>query len=143
MPRKNGSAAPSSNLREFFSRRCVTLGASGLGVIISANAVQAPLIGLASTISVRRSNHVGTVASVSTSLTATKTIAMTFFQKLFFDCLSPHRGGWDRPSTNPAGRRVCNSQLQDAREQSSRLAAGFKPGAESAAQPSGKTGCSP
>lgn len=38
-------------LREFFTKRGVTVGASGLVVIISANAVQAAPIGLAATIS--------------------------------------------------------------------------------------------
>ena len=38
-------------LREFFSKRNVTIGASGLAVLISANAVQSAPIGLAATIS--------------------------------------------------------------------------------------------
>src|SRR2546428_2967190 len=38
-------------LREFFAKRGVTVGASGLAVVISANAVQAAPIGLAVTIS--------------------------------------------------------------------------------------------
>ena len=38
-------------LREFFSKRNVTIGASGLAVLISANAVQAAPVGLAATIS--------------------------------------------------------------------------------------------
>ena len=38
-------------LREFFSKRNVTIGASGLAVLISANAVQSAPIGLAVTIS--------------------------------------------------------------------------------------------
>ena len=38
-------------LREFFAKRGVTVGASGLAVVISANAVQAAPVGLALTIS--------------------------------------------------------------------------------------------
>ena len=38
-------------LREFFSKRNVTIGASGLAVVISANAVEAAPVGLAATIS--------------------------------------------------------------------------------------------
>src|SRR5258706_10503381 len=38
-------------LREFFAKRGVTVGASGLGVVISANAVQAAPVALAATIS--------------------------------------------------------------------------------------------
>ena len=38
-------------LREFFSKRNVTIGASGLAVLVSANAVQAAPVGLAATIS--------------------------------------------------------------------------------------------
>src|SRR6266581_3621866 len=38
-------------LREFFAKRGVTVGASGLAVVISANAVQAAPVGLAVTIS--------------------------------------------------------------------------------------------
>ena len=38
-------------LREFFSKRKITIGASGLAVLISANAVQSAPVGLAATIS--------------------------------------------------------------------------------------------
>src|SRR5881394_2370778 len=38
-------------LREFFAKRGVTVGASGLAIVISANAIQAAPIGLAATIS--------------------------------------------------------------------------------------------
>src|SRR5206468_10015331 len=38
-------------LREFLAKRGVTVGASGLAVVISANAVQAAPVGLAATIS--------------------------------------------------------------------------------------------
>ncbi|HEY5345577.1 MAG TPA: sigma-70 family RNA polymerase sigma factor, partial [Verrucomicrobiae bacterium] len=69
-------------LREFFSKQKISIGASGLAVLISANAVQAAPIGLASTISAA-AILAGTAISTSTVITATKTIAMTTFQKTF------------------------------------------------------------
>src|SRR6266404_3446907 len=64
-------------LREFFTKRGVTVGAGGLAVVISANAVQAAPAGLAITIS--------TVAlagtTIATTATVTKAIAMTALQK--------------------------------------------------------------
>ncbi|MEO5803477.1 MAG: sigma-70 family RNA polymerase sigma factor [Verrucomicrobiota bacterium] len=65
-------------LREFFSKRGVTVGASGLAVVISANAVQAAPIGFALTIS---SALAGTTLASATTATAIKTIAMTTLQK--------------------------------------------------------------
>jgi RNA polymerase sigma factor (sigma-70 family) len=67
-------------LREFFTKRGVTVGASGLVVVISANAVQAVPVGLAVTIS-SAAALAGTAISTSTIITATKTIAMTTLQK--------------------------------------------------------------
>ena len=67
-------------LREFFSKRNVTVGASGLAVLISANAVQAAPIGLAATISAA-AVLAGTVIHTATVIAATKTIAMTTLQK--------------------------------------------------------------
>ena len=66
-------------LREFFSKRNVTIGASGLAVLISANAVQAAPVGLAVTLSTVA--LAGTAVSTSTAITATKAIAMTTLQK--------------------------------------------------------------
>ena len=66
-------------LREFFSKQNVTIGASGLAVLISANAVQAAPIGLAATISAAA--FAGTAVSTSAVIAATKTIAMTTLQK--------------------------------------------------------------
>lgn len=65
-------------LREFFNKRGVTVGASGLVVVISANAVQAAPIGLALTISTAAALAGPTIA---TTATITKAIAMTTFQK--------------------------------------------------------------
>ena len=66
-------------LREFLTKRGATIGASGLVVIISANAVQAAPVGLAAAIS----TVVLTGSAVSTSavIAVTKTIAMTTLQK--------------------------------------------------------------
>jgi cell division protein FtsB len=67
-------------LREFFSKRNVTIGVGGLTVLISANAVQAAPVGLAATISAAVVLAETTV-STSTIIAATKTIAMTTLQK--------------------------------------------------------------
>jgi RNA polymerase sigma factor (sigma-70 family) len=66
-------------LREFFSKRKVTIGASGLAVAISANSVQAAPAGLAAAISTAA--LAGTAVTTLTAVTATKTIAMTLLQK--------------------------------------------------------------
>lgn len=62
-------------LREFFAQRGITIGASGLVVVISANAVQAAPAGLSLSIPI-------TALLTGTALTAaTKAIAMTALQK--------------------------------------------------------------
>ena len=68
-------------LREFFARRGVTIGASGLVVVISANAVQAAPAGLALTISTAAALAGTTIAATATA-TATKAIVMTTAQKI-------------------------------------------------------------
>jgi len=69
-------------LRELFSNRNVTIGASGLVVVISANAVQAAPVGLDVTISTAAVLTGTTVAPTATATaTATKAIAMTTLQK--------------------------------------------------------------
>lgn len=65
-------------LREAFTRRGVTVGASGLAVVISTNAVHAAPVGLALTVSTSAA-AVGTTATIAA--TAAKTIAMTTIQK--------------------------------------------------------------
>jgi len=67
-------------LREFFSKRGVAVGASGLVVVISANAVQAAPVGLAVTISTAAA-LAGTTILTTTTATVTKAIAMTTLQK--------------------------------------------------------------
>src|SRR5437667_2831401 len=67
-------------LREFFSKRGITVGASGLVVVITANAVQAAPAGLAVTISTAATLAGTTIAATATA-TAIKAIAMTTLQK--------------------------------------------------------------
>ena len=67
-------------LREFFAKRGVAVGASGLTVVISANAVQASPAGLAAAISTAAA-VAGTTAATAMTATATKAIAMTALQK--------------------------------------------------------------
>jgi RNA polymerase sigma factor (sigma-70 family) len=68
-------------LREFFAKRGVTVGASGLVVVISTNAVHAAPIGLDVTISTAAA-FAGTTIAATASAAAIKTIAMTTFQKV-------------------------------------------------------------
>src|SRR3989449_1373489 len=63
-------------LREFFAKRGVTVGASGLVVVISANAVQAAPVGLAVAISTAAA-----ITGTTITATATKAIAMSTLQK--------------------------------------------------------------
>jgi RNA polymerase sigma factor (sigma-70 family) len=66
-------------LRDFLAGRGVSVGAGGLGLILSANAVQAAPAGLAATIS--GAALVGVAAAAPVLLTTAKTIAMTTLQK--------------------------------------------------------------
>jgi RNA polymerase sigma factor (sigma-70 family) len=67
-------------LREFFAKRGVTVGTSGLAVVISANAVQAAPVGFAVAISTAAA-LTGTTLATTATITATKAIAMTALQK--------------------------------------------------------------
>ena len=67
-------------LREFFSKRNITVGAGGLTVVISANAVQSAPVGLAAAISAA-ATLAGINAAATATATATKVIAMTTLQK--------------------------------------------------------------
>jgi hypothetical protein len=69
-------------LGEFFSKRGVRVGAGGLVIVISANAVQSAPVGLAATISAA-AVLAGTAVHTSALIAATKTIAMTTLQKTF------------------------------------------------------------
>jgi RNA polymerase sigma factor (sigma-70 family) len=68
-------------LREFFAKRGVTVGARGLAVVISANAVQATPVGLAVTISAAAVLGETTLTTATTA-TVTKAIAMNATQKI-------------------------------------------------------------
>ena len=68
-------------LREFFLKRGITVGAEGLVVVISANAVQAAPVGLAVTLSTA-AVLAGTTLTTTATATATKAIAMTVSQKV-------------------------------------------------------------
>jgi RNA polymerase sigma factor (sigma-70 family) len=67
-------------LRQFFSKRGISIGAGGLVVIISAHAVQAAPAGLATIISAGALT--GAAASSAIVATAAKTAALTTFQKV-------------------------------------------------------------
>ena len=69
-------------LRELFSKRNVTIGASALAVLISANGVQSAPVGLVAAISA--TVVAGTAVTTSTAITLAKTIAMTTMQKSLF-----------------------------------------------------------
>src|SRR5690348_12499594 len=66
-------------LREFFSKRGIAIGASGLVVLISANAVQSAPVALAGTISATA--LAGIAIHSSTAVATTKVIVMTTLQK--------------------------------------------------------------
>ena len=68
-------------LREFFAKRGVTVGASGLVAVVSANAVQAAPVGLAVTISTAAALAGTTFASTATAIAA-DAVAMTALQKV-------------------------------------------------------------
>ncbi len=67
-------------LRELFAKRGVTVGAGGLAIVLTANAVQAAPAGMAAAIS-SAAALTGTAVTASTITTATKAIAMTTLQK--------------------------------------------------------------
>ena len=67
-------------LEEFLKRRGVTTSAASLGVVLTANAVQAAPVGLAVTISTAAA-LAGTTLATTATATAIKTIAMTTLQK--------------------------------------------------------------
>jgi RNA polymerase sigma factor (sigma-70 family) len=68
-------------LREFFTKRGVTVGASGLVLVITANAVQAAPTGLAFSISTTAALAGTTIATTATTA-ATKAITVTTMQKI-------------------------------------------------------------
>ncbi len=68
------------HLREHLSKRNVAVGASGLAVLVSANAIQGAPAGLAGTVAVG-ALAASTALSSSAAVAITKTIAMTTLQK--------------------------------------------------------------
>lgn len=68
-------------LREFFSQRGVTVGASALVLALSANAVQSAPLGLVTSISSGAAAS-GAALHTATTFSATKIIAMTTMQKI-------------------------------------------------------------
>ena len=67
-------------LRDYFSKRNVTIGTTALAAVLAANAVQAAPAGLAAAITTA-SLLAGTAIHATTALAATQTIAMTLLQK--------------------------------------------------------------
>jgi RNA polymerase sigma factor (sigma-70 family) len=67
-------------LESYLKRRGITTTAASLGVVLSANAVQAAPVGFALTISTA-AVLTGTILATTTTTTAIKTIAMTALQK--------------------------------------------------------------
>lgn len=105
-------------LREFFAKRGVTVGASGLVVVISANAVQAAPAGLATAISTT-AVLAGTAVSTSTVITAVKTIAMTTLQKTFIATMLTVVAGAGLYETHHAA--TLRSQVQNLQQQQAPL----------------------
>ena len=103
-------------LREFLGKRGVAVGASGLVVVISANAVQAAPAGLAGTISTA-AILAGTAVSTSTLITATKTIVMTTMQKTVITAtlaIVAGAGIYEAHQTSTLRNQVQNLQQQQA-----------------------------
>ncbi len=67
-------------LRAFFNQRGVTVGASGLSVVISAHAVQAAPVGLNGAV-IAAGSLAAATASTATAIVAANTITMTTMQK--------------------------------------------------------------
>jgi RNA polymerase sigma factor (sigma-70 family) len=109
-------------LREFFARRGVRVGASGLVVVISTNAVQAAPVGLAATISSAGVLAGITITAASTA-TATQAIAMTTLQKTLIVALVAAGGLGIYEARQASNLR---SQVQTLHQQQSPLAEQIK-----------------
>ncbi len=79
-------------LRAFFAKRGVTVGASGLVVVISANAVQAAPVGLALTITTAAALAGTTVATTTAAIAAKAITSITTLQKTFIVALAATAG---------------------------------------------------
>jgi len=105
-------------LREFFAKRGVTVGGSGLVVLISAKAVQAAPVGLAATIS-STAALAGAAAQTSTAVAATRTIAMTTMQKTIIAATlaaAVGTGVYEARQTSRLAAQVQTLQQQQARQ---------------------------
>ena len=106
-------------LREFFAKRGITVGASGLVVVITANAVQAAPVGLAVTISTAAALAGTTIAATATATTI-KAIAMTTFQKTLVTATVAVLAGAGIYEARQASR--LQSQVQTLQQQQAPLA---------------------
>ncbi|HTL59654.1 MAG TPA: sigma-70 family RNA polymerase sigma factor [Candidatus Limnocylindrales bacterium] len=79
-------------LRDYFSKRKITVGASGLVALVSANAIQAAPTGLATTVAAGALTT-SAALSTATAVAVTKTIAMTTIQKTIITTLSALAAG--------------------------------------------------
>jgi RNA polymerase sigma factor (sigma-70 family) len=103
-------------LREFFAKHGVTVGASGLVVVISANAIQAAPVGLTVTISTVTA-LAGTIIATTATATAIKTIAMTTLQKTLITAAiaaAVGTGIYEAHQTSTLRDQVQNLQQQQA-----------------------------
>jgi RNA polymerase sigma factor (sigma-70 family) len=105
-------------LREFFAKRGVTIGASGLVVVISTNAVQAAPVGLATTISTAAA-LAGTAITPTATAVAAKAIAMTTLQKALIAATLAVVGGTGIYEARQAWR--LREQVQTLRQQQAPL----------------------
>lgn len=100
-------------LREYFSKRNVTIGASGLAVLISANAVQSAPAGLAAAISAAALLTGTAVTTFTTAIAVAKTIVMTTLQKaLLTVAVAALAGGGIYETHQAAQLRQQNQTLQ-------------------------------
>ena len=104
-------------LREFFTRRGVTVGAGGLALIISANGVQAAPAGLAAAIATTALT--GTVGTTSTLIATTQTIAMTTLQKTLITAVLAATVGTSLYEARQAAQ--AQDQVQTLRQQQASL----------------------
>lgn len=103
-------------LREFLARRGVAVGASGLAVVISANAVQAAPAGLAAAIATSALAGAAAV-SASTFVATTKIITMTTLQKALFAVTVAALAGvtvYQARQTSELRRQIQSQQAQPA-----------------------------
>jgi RNA polymerase sigma factor (sigma-70 family) len=106
-------------LRAFFTKRKITVGAGGLTLLISANAVQAAPVGLAATITA--AELAGTAVTTSTIVAATTKIsAMTTLQKILVTFTIAALGGASIHEANQAAQ--LRDQVQRLQQQQAPLA---------------------